>query len=47
LSKLIETRAEFQQLAEERLADAKSLLDLRRWDGAYYMVGSGTRSSWP
>lgn len=39
MSKLIETRAEFQQLAEDRLAEAKALLDLGRWDGAYYLAG--------
>jgi HEPN domain-containing protein len=39
LSKLIETRAEFQQLAEERLAESKALLDLGKWDGAYYLAG--------
>jgi HEPN domain-containing protein len=26
-------------LAEERLLDAKALLDLGRWGGAYYLVG--------
>lgn len=39
LSKLIETKAEFQALAEERLMEAKALLDLEKWDGAYYMAG--------
>lgn len=39
LSKLIETRAEFQELAEERLVEAEALLDLGKWDGAYYLAG--------
>ncbi len=39
MSKLIETRAEFQQLAEERLVEAKALLDVGKWDGAYYLAG--------
>ena len=39
LSKLIETKAEFQVLAEERLVEAKALLDLKKWDGAYYLAG--------
>ncbi len=39
LSKLIETKAEFQALAEERLLEAKALLDVEKWDGAYYMAG--------
>ncbi|MBY0231054.1 MAG: HEPN domain-containing protein [Gemmataceae bacterium] len=39
MSRLIETRAEFQQLAEERLVEAKALLNLSRWDGAYYLAG--------
>src|SRR6266705_7021678 len=39
LSKLIETRAEFQQLAQVRLEEAKALLDLGKWDGAYYLAG--------
>jgi hypothetical protein len=32
-------RAEFQQLAEERILDARSLLAAQRWSGAYYLVG--------
>ena len=36
---MIEARADFQQLAEERLLEAKALLDLRKWDGAYYLAG--------
>ena len=39
MSKLIETKAEFQVLAEERLVEAKALLDLEKWDGAYYLAG--------
>jgi HEPN domain-containing protein len=39
LSKLIETRAEFQELAGVRLEEAKSLLDLGKWSGAYYLAG--------
>jgi HEPN domain-containing protein len=39
LSKLIETRAEFQELAGVRLEEAKSLLDLGKWGGAYYLAG--------
>ena len=39
MSKLIETKAEFQQLADERLEEAKALLDLGRWSGAYYLAG--------
>ena len=39
MSKLIETKAEFQVLAEQRLVEAKVLLDLEKWDGAYYLAG--------
>ena len=39
MSKLIETTAEFQVLAEQRLLEAKALLDLEQWDGAYYLAG--------
>jgi HEPN domain-containing protein len=39
LSKLIVTRAEFRELAEQRLAEAKALLDHGSWDGAYYLAG--------
>lgn len=39
MSKPIETMAEFRSLAEERLMEAKALLDLGRWDGAYYLAG--------
>jgi hypothetical protein len=33
------TRADFQQLADVRLKEAKALLDLGFWDGAYYLAG--------
>jgi HEPN domain len=36
---LIITRADFKKLAEIRLKDAKSLLEKRRYDGAYYLCG--------
>lgn len=39
MSQLIQTRAEFQQLADDRLKEAKALLDLGKWDGAYYLAG--------
>jgi len=39
LSRLIVTKAEFQELAEQRLAEAKALLDQGQWDGAYYLAG--------
>ena len=39
MSNLIQTRAEFQGLAEKRLVEAKALLDLGMWDGAYYLTG--------
>ena len=39
MSKQIESRAEFQELAEERLNEAKLLLDAERWSGAYYLAG--------
>lgn len=39
MSKLSVTRAEFQELAEKRLVEAKLLLDLGKWDGAYYLAG--------
>jgi HEPN domain-containing protein len=32
-------RAAWQRLALERLKDAKALLKLKRWAGAYYMAG--------
>jgi HEPN domain-containing protein len=39
LSRLIETRADFQAMAEDRLEEAKVLLDQARWNGAYYLAG--------
>jgi HEPN domain-containing protein len=39
LSTPIVTKAEFQVLAERRLAEAKVLLDQGQWDGAYYLAG--------
>jgi hypothetical protein len=33
------SRADFQQLADVRLGEAKALLDLGMWDGAYYLAG--------
>lgn len=39
MSKLIETRIEYQQLAQERLEDARSLIGLKQWGGAYYLAG--------
>jgi HEPN domain len=39
LSKLIETRTEFQALADERLEEANALLGLGKWSGAYYLAG--------
>jgi HEPN domain-containing protein len=32
-------RTELQKLAEDRLLDAKALLDAGRWSGAYYLAG--------
>ncbi|WP_165066605.1 HEPN domain-containing protein [Paludisphaera rhizosphaerae] len=32
-------RTDLQQLAEERVRDAKALLDAACWSGAYYLVG--------
>jgi len=32
-------RADLQRLANERIADAKTLLAAKRWAGAYYMAG--------
>ncbi len=32
-------RAELQQLAQDRILDAKALLDAGRWSGAYYLAG--------
>ena len=33
------TKAEFQDMAEQRLAEAKALLDQGKWNGAYYLAG--------
>jgi hypothetical protein len=33
------TRSDLQKLAAERIADAKALLSLKRWAGAYYLAG--------
>jgi hypothetical protein len=33
------SRADFQQLAEIRIQEAKVLLDAGKWDGAYYLGG--------
>ncbi len=33
------TKAEFQELAEQRLVEARALLDQGPWDGAYYLAG--------
>jgi HEPN domain-containing protein len=33
------TRADFQRLANERVADAKALLAAGRWSAAYYLAG--------
>ena len=32
-------RADFQRLANERIADAKALLAAKRWGAAYYLAG--------
>jgi hypothetical protein len=32
-------RIELRQLADDRVLDARSLLDASRWSGAYYMAG--------
>jgi HEPN domain-containing protein len=32
-------RSEFQTLAEVRIREAKALLDVQLWDGAYYLAG--------
>ena len=33
------TRAEWQQLAEDRILDAQAHLAVARWSGAYYLIG--------
>jgi HEPN domain-containing protein len=35
----VPTRAEWQQLAEDRILDAQALFAAGRWSGAYYLVG--------
>lgn len=32
-------RSDFQQLADDRIRDAKALLSAKRWSGAYYLAG--------
>jgi HEPN domain-containing protein len=32
-------KAQFQQLAQDRIVDARCLLDGRQWGGAYYLAG--------
>ena len=32
-------RTDLQQLADDRVVDAKALLDAGRWSGAYYLAG--------
>lgn len=32
-------RSELRQLAQDRILDAKALLDAGRWSGAYYLAG--------
>lgn len=39
MSTPVVTQAEFRALADVRLAEAKGLLDLGMWDGAYYLTG--------
>jgi hypothetical protein len=39
LSDLIKSKAEFQELADTRLSEAKALLDLEMWEGSYYLAG--------
>jgi HEPN domain-containing protein len=39
VSKLIVTRAEFQQMADVRLTEAEQLLVAGLWSGAYYLTG--------
>jgi len=39
LSKEIKTRADYQQLTAVRLLEAKALLDVQLWSGAYYLMG--------
>ena len=39
MSTLARSRSDFQRLAVTRLAEAKALLELGMWDGAYYLAG--------
>ena len=39
MSELIKSKSEFQELAETRIREAKGLLDLGMWEGAYYLAG--------
>jgi len=39
------TRKDLQALARSRLADARSLLDAGRYDGAYYLLGLAVECS--
>ena len=39
VSVLIVSRTDFQQMADERLSEAKLLLDAGKWSGAYYLAG--------
>ncbi len=39
MSTPIVTRGDFQSLADQRLVEAKLLLDHGHWDGAYYLAG--------
>ena len=36
---VVVNRKEFQELANIRLTQAIALLNLRKWDGAYYLAG--------
>ncbi|MFN0054862.1 MAG: DNA-binding protein [Planctomycetales bacterium] len=39
MSKLIATRADFQDLSALRLTEASTLLERKQWSGAYYLMG--------
>src|SRR6185437_13757784 len=36
---IVVNRTDFQNLANERIAEAKILLDAGKWSGAYYLAG--------
>ncbi len=36
---VVTSRADFEKLMDLRMKEAKALLDLKDWDGAYYLVG--------